>query len=387
MKYFLMNKNMEMGIFDVTAGSFGNSFHFEYDGKFPLPIGFRYIDEWIENRKASKYNAHLRRMMTDLDCNETEGFLKVTHAASINDTFWVKSEQEDISWEQVSFYRNPFDERISKAAFEGRGLCKIKISGAVPELSTAGSFPKCWIRNDAGDIFLYKRGNSHAGNTGLEPYCEVMASEIAQKILGNDAVPYQLVRLYGKQASRCQLFTNEQYGYTPISGFSINHSSPKALLRFYSEIGSELEFRKMVVLDCLTFNVDRHAGNHGVLVENDTQIPVRMAPVFDLNLSLLPHIESEDWEHLETKLCDYAPEIGDDFTRIGQQAMTSEIRSVLAGLKGFQFVFRGDENFSPKRVQLMERMVNRQIEALLSRDVLYTRDVFVSDPLGQSVKN
>ena len=134
----------------------------------------------------------------------------------------------------------------------------------------------------------------------------------------------------------------------------------------------------MIVLDCFTFNTDRHAGNHGVLVENDTQIPVRMAPVFDLNLAMLPYVESEDWEYIGTKLCDYVPEIGDDFTRMGQQAMTSEIRSALAGLKGFQFAFQGDENFSPKRVCFVEQMVNQQIEALLSRDVLYTRDVFCS---------
>ena len=76
---------------------------------------------------------------------------------------------------------------------------------------------------------------------------------------------------------------------------------------------------------------------------------------------------------------DYGPRIGEDFTRIGQQAMTSEIRAILIGMKSFQFSFRGDEKFEPERVKLMEQMIHKQIEALLSREVLYTKDVFVPE--------
>lgn len=104
-----------------------------------------------------------------------------------------------------------------------------------------------------------------------------------------------------------------------------------------------------------------------------------MAPVFDLNLSMLPYIERSDWEHIGTKMRDYGPRIGEDFTRIGQQAMTSEIRAILIGMKSFQFSFRGDEKFEPERVKLMEQMIHKQIEALLSREVLYTKDVFVPE--------
>lgn len=379
MKYYLMNKNAEVGTFELRHGTFGDEFRFEHTGKSPLPIGFDYIEKWIENRKASKHNAHLKQIMADCGCDKTEGFIKITHAASINDTFWIKSEHENVSWERISFYRNPFDETISKMAFEGMGLYGIKMSETSPELSTDGSFRKCWMREDNGQIFLYKRGSDGARNAGLEPYCEVMASEVAQRILGQDAIPYQLVRLHGELASKCPLFTNETYGYVPISRFPINHSSPESLMRFYAELGSETLFRKMIVLDSLTFNVDRHAGNHGVLVENDTQKPIRMAPVFDLNLSMLPYIERSDWEHIGTKMRDYGPRIGEDFTRIGQQAMTSEIRAILIGMKSFQFSFRGDEKIEPERVKLMEQMIHKQIEALLSREVLYTKDVFVPE--------
>ena len=35
------------------------------------------------------------------------------------------------------------------------------------------------------------------GTPGWKLYYEVMASEVAQRILGQDAIPYQLVRLHG----------------------------------------------------------------------------------------------------------------------------------------------------------------------------------------------
>lgn len=54
-----------------------------------------------------------------------------------------------------------------------------------------------------------------------------------------------------------------------------------------------------------------------------------------------------------------APRIGDDFTRIGQAVMTSEIRRDLINLKGFEFSFRGDERFSEIRVKILERLVNQ----------------------------
>lgn len=374
--YLLMNKDNEIARFTITHGDFGDIYSFSADKTQKLPIGFDYIEKWLENRRASKHNTHLKQIMKDCGCDKAEGFIKVTHAASINDTFWIKNESEDIKWQDVSFYRNQFDEMISKLAFEGIGLYGIKLSHTSPELSTDGSFRKCWMREEGG-IFLYKRGSSGARNAGLEPYCEVMSAEIAEKLCP-DAVQYSLVSLHGELASKCRLFTDEQYGYVPSSRFSLNHSSPADLMRFYTELGSEELFRRMIILDALIFNVDRHAGNHGVLIENDTQKPVRMAPVFDLNMALLPYVEKEEFDDIGRKLEQYGPRIGDDFTRMGQQALTPDIRSDLIGLKGFRFAFRGDEKFPEWRVKAIEEIVNRQIEAVLNNEILQTKDVFIA---------
>ena len=332
--------------------------------------------EFLIPIKKSLYTkaGFLKKIMSMCGCESTEGFIKVTHSASINDTFWIKSETESVTWKDVSLYHNEFNETISKLAFEGVGLYGIELSSTVPELSTEGSFRKCWRRED-GEIYLYKRGQDGAFNAGLEPYCEVMASELAGKLC-RDSVQYDIVRLYGEQATRCKLFTSETEGYVPVTKYSVEKNA-RELLQFFSRIGAEEDFRRMVVLDGLTFNVDRHAGNYGVLIDNDTLQPIRMAPIFDFNLSMLPYVIQDDFDDIGGKLLEYGPRIGEDFTRMAQLLLTQEIRADLVALKGFQFSFRGDEKYPEERVKAMEKLVNRQIEGILDKNVLYTRDVFV----------
>lgn len=44
-----------------------------------------------------------------------------------------------------------------------------------------------------------------------------------------------------------------------------------------------------------------------------------------------------------------------------------------------QFTFEGDGSFTKERIGQMKSLVNRQIDTVLSREVLYTKDVFVPE--------
>ena len=312
--YYLMNK-------DVIAASFQVQQHDR------LPVGDFEINGWLEDRKAYKHNHHLRRLMLECGCGTAKGFIRVTHAASINDSFWVKKEGEEIDWEHVSFYRNDFDETISRLAFEGLGLYGQQMSSTSPELTTDGSFRKCWRRED-GDIFLYKRGVAGAGNAGLEPYCEALASEIIHKA-DLSSVQYSVLKFHGGTTTKCKVFTNEDIGFVPLRKLVSRGITLDGIVDFFDDIGCREQFQRMLVLDAITFNVDRHLGNMGVLVDNDTQKILGIAPNFDFNLSMLPYVLWEEFGDIGRKLLDYGPAAGDDFTRLGQQMLTSEIRREL----------------------------------------------------------
>lgn len=368
--YYLMNK-------DVFVASFNKENNrwklLQQNAEFPL--GKFEINGWLEDRKAYKHNHHLKQLMIDCGCETTEGFIKITHAASINDSFWIKKENENVTWNDISFYRNAFNDTISKLAFEGLGLYGVQMSSTSPELTTDGSFRKCWKKED-GEIYLYKRGISGAYNAGLEPYCEALASEIIHKA-DPTSVQYSVLKLHGEIATKCKAFTNEDVGFVPLRKLVDRSITLDELLDFFHNLGCREQFQRMLVLDAVTFNVDRHLGNIGILVDNSTQKPLGIAPNFDFNLSMLPYVTKEEFEHIGTKLLDYGPAIGNDFTRVGQEMLTSEIRRELINLQGFQFSFRGNKDFEPSRVHILETMVNQQIQAILKGEILYTKDVFV----------
>lgn len=384
--YFLMNKNTIVATYDVKSPTefSDNGFLIQREvfDEDRLPLGFKDINSWVDGRKASKHNNHLQMIMKQLGCDNNEGFIQVTHAATINDTFWIKSNREKISWEQVSLYQNQFTETISKFAFEGVGLYDIVFSSTSPELACDGSFRKCFRKETengefGSDIFLYKRGGELGA--GLEPYCEQMASEIARIISPNNAVNYDLVKLHNKTASKCNLFTNEQYGYASFAKISdAQKLGLQEVFEYFAGVGSEQSFREMLVIDSLCFNQDRHAGNFGVLFNNDTLEVVKMSPVFDLNISLFPYVVKEEFLNIGDKLFEYAPKLGDDFTRIGQMGMNDILKDRVKDMKDFSFTFRGDDVFTPERVKFIENIVRKQATAILSNDKLYTKDVFFS---------
>lgn len=380
--YFLMNKNAVVAAFDkkpATAFSDGVLFS-EVERMGKLPFGFDDINTWLDSRKSSKHNSHLQKIMRQMGCDDNEGFIRTTHAATINDTFWVKSDRESLTWEQVSLYSNQFTEAISRLAFEGVGLYVADFSSTSPELACEGSFRKCFRKEEqrgsfGSDIFIYKRGNEYGA--GLEPYCEMLASEIAAIISPENYVPYSTVLLHGKLASKCNLFTNEQYGYASFSKL-MKAKGLQDVFDYFENIGASQTFREMLVVDSLCFNQDRHAGNYGVLFNNDTLEITGMAPVFDLNLSMLPYVSMSDFENIGDKLFEYAPVLGDDFTRIGQMAMNDTLRDRVKAICDFSFAFRGDDTFTPDRVKAVEAVIRKQAAALLSTETLRTRDVFFS---------
>lgn len=383
--YYLMNKDNIVLTFQLNNNS-GMSEDVSFvsvkqEGQ--TPYGFQDITSWVESRKASKHNAHLKDVMRRLGCDDNEGFIRLTHAVGINDTFWIRNDEENVTWKDVSLYRNQFSEIISRLSFEGAGLYDERFSSTSPELSCEGSFRKCFRKERVkgefnSDIFLYKRSGEFG--EGLEPYCEVLASEIAKIVAPSFAsVRYDLCQLHGKLASKCNIFTNENIGYASYS--KMNNAKLYTLNdvnRFFEGIGCEQSFRELLVVDSLCFNQDRHSGNYGILFDNDTMEIVGMSPIFDLNLSMLPYVEMPDFENIGDKLYGYAPKLGNDFTGIGQIAMNDVIRDRLKNIADFAFSFRGDEKFTEKRVKCLEKIIRKQAAAILSNETLQTKDVFFS---------
>ncbi len=152
----------------------------------------------------------------------------------------------------------------------------------------------------------------------------VFAAEFLNRMGG-----YSVLKFHGGTATKCRVFTNEDIGFVPLRKLVSCGITLDGMVDFFDDIGCREQFQRMLVLDAITFNVDRHLGNMGVLVDNDIQEILGIAPNFDFNLSMLPYVLWEEFGDIGRKLLDYGPAAGDDFTRLGQQMLTSEIRREL----------------------------------------------------------
>ena len=226
-----------------------------------------------------------------------------------------------------------------------------------------------------------KRGSEGGANAGLEPYSEMYASQLAA-VFCPDSVPYDVVNYHEKKASKCPLFTNEQYGFAPIYKCIGVEAGIAQTMQYFSSIGSENAFRRMLVLDALIVNTDRHKGNYGILFQTDTLQPIKMAPVFDHNQSLLPYAMEDDFRDLDSYLSEKIPRIGTDFSETAAMVMTPDIRSDLRNLQDFEF--SDSANGLPKwRVTELNKLIVHQ-----SRSILKSKKIYMSpdQPKKKNIK-
>lgn len=332
------------------------------------PLGYGDLNKWLESRQIAKHRDSIENLLKEINCYNLDGFLRTTHGLSLNDTFWVKEADSPLRWREVSLYSNPFDEVISRIAFEG-GLYGKQFNATSPEFGVDGNYKKCWIR-EKEDIFLLKGGSSGFLNSGLEPFCEGLASQVSHLIC-SDAIHYDVVKFRGHDVSKCKLFTDETHGYIPARSIFDDRASDNDIFEYFKSIGSEDAFRRMVVLDALILNQDRHRGNYGLLFHNDSLQIETAAPVFDHNLSLLVYASEESLHDVDSYLKTIGPKIGDDFNEIAHLLLTPEIKSDLKKLRGFEFDFSSCSNFTDLRKNTLNIQINKQIDRILNDVRLY----------------
>ena len=188
--YILLNKDLPMLAFHCRRNEFDEPEFFEDQWLTALrPIGYRGLPSFLDQRKAPKHRKHIQQLLEQYGCDDPEGFLRVTHALSLNDTFWVREADSSLTWREVSLYTNPFSEIISEAAFDGI-ISETDLSSTSPEFGTDGYYAKCWKREDNG-IFLYKSGSAHYEIEPLSEY--LLRSCPASCVLGQSLMTWTTI--------------------------------------------------------------------------------------------------------------------------------------------------------------------------------------------------
>ena len=281
-----------------------NNLNKENKHLFPLNLELNSIgiQKWIETTKAPKNRVLIDKVFEKISKNKKNvmDYIDVSFGLSLNDSYWIVpvDKKDNYKWKEYNLYKNKFSEAIGNIAFTGYGE---KITGITtsPELTTNGMLKKCWHIEEDGKIYLYKGSTVEYANRGKEAYSEFYSSQVAKIFFENiksekklSYIDYSLKEFHNQIVSSCELFTTEDKGYISLEmvlknrGIVFNFLDSKIIPEIKKIYGTE-NFEDLMIFDAIIGNTDRHLGNFGMFIDNNTNKILEPAPIFDNGLSFL----------------------------------------------------------------------------------------------------
>lgn len=331
---------------------------------------------WIDRRKAPKNRQFVDQIMHAIADDENPlRYVDISHALSLNDAFWITNDEVPALWKDFNLYSHPFDEVLAYVAFTGYSK---RVSGVIssPELTSSGALKKCWSNRPDG-IYLIKGDDFIKTDDGRsQATMEFYAAQIAEK-MGFTHVPYDLEEFHHRDGEReivctCKLFTSEDVGFINAYEFFKDKDidvdrEDLSRLRVQEQMAmiyGPAAYQDLMVFDALICNRDRHLGNFGYLVDNNTGAYLSPAPIFDNGFSLLYGASRSNMAdipaYLETIEGKYLP--FDQQARLFiQPRHIPAIRSLL----NFQFQKHPKYNVSDPCLAKMNKMIQLRARRLL----------------------
>ena len=208
------------------------------------------------------------------------------HGLSLTDVYWIKLNREKVSFADLSLFRHSLSGAFADVSLNGRSLTVqnaelIKPSDAAGDIGTQGVAPKAWIRKD-GTFYLLKNGDER------DVKAELLASKIA-RCFRVDSVTYEPSSFEGKLVSQSRIVTSEDESLVSMEAvdvYCVNHELDRDAFVLKKDAYA---YHMMNLIDYLVGNTDRHWGNWGFLVSNDTNNPEKLYPLMDFNKSFLAY--------------------------------------------------------------------------------------------------
>ena len=357
---------------NVTKEQVCNIVSINTDYKHLLPIGLTLTDSgiftWLQNRTLPECRGHadaLRAKMGQTHADTVE-IIRLCKGLSLKDCYWIVEENFTGLFADYNLYENAFENALSLVAHTGFGNVKSNLRFfSSPEYTTNGMIRKAWRRIN-GKTVLYKSRTPGPSKTGNEPYSEFYAAQIANT-MGLPHVFYDIAKWKGRPCSVCELFTSMKYSYVHIKDF-VHDARIFDVAEFMKTLGMDFytDFVDMLVFDAIICNEDRHYGNFGLLVDNEMNKPVSLAPIFDNGLSLFNKATAEDLKSIEKYATTLQSSYKIPFLELVQNYITDSQKEKINMLKGFKFTLHKSYNLPVHRLKIIESFIQKRIVELLN---------------------
>ena len=272
-----------------------------------LPFALRkenvsFVDfiEWAANRTLSIGRSYAKEILNSmrLPQNNRYAICKACRGLSLEDSYWLKQDGDEKTWEDVSLFRNPLSLFVTEVSLSGTNI-RYQAEGHMPgnihtpELTTLGASAKGWIRKD-GSLYLHKVGKYEipadeilSALDILHIHYSVSRKEDVDSYLSEERK--QWIDGVGEVIVNAGLFTSEDRSFVTFEEFKIfcdNYG-----LNAYDEAARiDREFYlKMQIADYILNNNDRHEQNWGFFMDNASGKLTGYCPLFDHDHAFADH--------------------------------------------------------------------------------------------------
>jgi len=301
-----------------------------------LPLflkNFTDLESWLETRAIDAHRANSRLLKKALRLAERDDINTVLHvnAATITDNYWIRPIGSNLSYSDVKFNNDYFSNLALRGSYTSFNRVATSKHTSTPELTNIGSFEKCWKLKD-GSWWLYKTANHK------ELFSELFIYTLGI-MLGMNMAEYKR----GEECIISRDFTNSA---------SVNLEHANSFMgdnEKYEDVISKLqqlcpqaipEYIKMIFLDTIVANPDRHTSNFGLLRDVNSGELLGLAPIFDHNMALISRgypsskakkdiLISLFIEVLEThpEYSDYLPKVTPDILQMALNEVNMRVQS------------------------------------------------------------
>ncbi|MBR1764614.1 MAG: hypothetical protein IJ746_04405 [Ruminococcus sp.] len=248
-----------------------------------LPLFLRRVHNvylWLETRAIDSHRANSRLLKKALRLKEKDDAstaLKM-NGATITDTYWVKSADSRLCYADVRFGDDYFSELALKGSYDSFNKAAERPDSRTPELTNTGSFEKCWkLKN--GKWYMYKCA------TPDEQFTELFVCRLG-RLLEMKMADYQL----GDGCVISEDYTaSASVNFEPALAFMGDNEDYEAVIEELNRLCPQAvpDYIRMIFLDTVCANPDRHTSNFGLLRDPDTGELLGLAPCFDHNMALI----------------------------------------------------------------------------------------------------
>jgi len=257
------------------------------DGK----INSKRLSQWWNERGIPASREHYRDVMAEIGVTGKNKLLLECNGLSLTDHYWIVNENETKNWKDVNFYDNDFDRGIGDLFFNKKKPDR-NYNRYTPDISSDGNLRKRWEIDKNGNRVLIKAGKNPYMQ---EPVNEVIASILCKR-LNIPHVSYSMEIEDGEPISKCANMTNSDIEF--IEAIRVYYTKEPSFFennkyKHYCTCAHQLGVKnniemldRMMVLDYIILNHDRHFKNFGILRNSQTLNSIKPAPIFDSGSSL-----------------------------------------------------------------------------------------------------